>query len=253
MNTNLELGTKRDCNTGSQRQWIRGIMSLGMSYVFVRSAESVVVVTYATMGMSSVLLVLSSSLVYLGMVVAIAKLGQKHKNANVGTLSWLKEVPYSLALGIIALIVNVWLEHSDVEPKAYSLRVLVIVGTSLCLFNYLRDMSKLFRYRRGREIIDMPSRGEVESNMMYDTAGSVGWWSSLNARVRVLLVATYVLDSVIWTWLVINYRYYSHSFLGQSLWIMASLWIFLSSCWLHCANIILVAYRWAGGAGQENK
>jgi hypothetical protein len=250
MSSNLENESKRDCNVGQQKPWIRVIVSLGMSYIFVRSAESVVFLTYATMGKIGALFVLFCSVVYFG-IITIMKLGKKQGDAKARTLYWLKEAPNTLALGIIASIVMVCFEHSEVEPIAYSLRVLVIVCAFFSLYSFSGELYKLFRGRSAGQIVDRKMSGEMESNVMGTTDGTVEWWSSMNSRTRVLLVVCYLMDSVLWSWLVIYYRYLSHSFLGQSTWIMASLLIFLSSCWLHCAGVLFIAYRWVKAVGLD--
>lgn len=221
-------------------------MSLGMACMFVRSAISVMALTYASNGKVGVLLLLWCSLLYFGFVTVLEKWELIQKNASVVWLYWIKVVPASLSLGVIAIIIMVLLGNSRIAHRAYALQMLIVVCALSSVTSFSIKVFQLFRAAFGGGAIERQQLLQMGSNRAGIALGSMDGWKSMKPGAQLLFVASYILDSVLWTWLVIHYRYYSHSLLVESPWIMASLWIFLSSCWLHSVGAFLVAYRAPG-------
>ena len=207
-------------------------LSFGLTYVFVRSAVSVLALTYTSIGKIGVLFLLLCSLLYFGFVSVLAKWELVQKNAAASWLYWIKGIPGSLALGIVAMIMMVFSRHSWIVQNAYALQVLLVV---CALSSSISFLMKVFHIK------SCPKMG---LNTPGAAHGDMDGWISMNPWARVPFVASYGFDAVVWTWLVIHYRYYSHSFLLESSWIMTSLWILLASFWMHCAGVFLVACRW---------
>jgi hypothetical protein len=227
-----QLQNETSCRRPGASLPVRLALSLVVTFVCIRSAVSVVTLTYASIGRTGLILVVSCSLIYFVIVTVIAKWDRIAGNVPACYLYCIKEIPSFLALGIIAVVIEVFFGYNEIEPRAYPLRMLIIVFALFNPFSYGRFLPQSSRLRKIGKVAENKRSGESSSEVI--GARSMSEWLSTNALARSILVASYVLDSSIWTWLVIYYRYYSHSFLDQSVWVMSSLWIFLASSWVHC-------------------
>ncbi len=234
-----------DCNLGRRKPLILTIaMTLGMAgiaYINVRAAATVIALTYTSTGKGGLLFLFSWSLVYFSIMESIAKWARTQKGVTAPWLYMIGGVHDFLALGIIALIVHVFYEHSEIEPRAYPLRILLVVVALFSLLALSRNLSKLFRSTRECVIGDRQPNSTVDG------------WTIMSPALRLLLVVSHIINSTLWTWIVIYYRYFTHSFLEHSSWVMASLWIVVVSCWSCCVAVFFGAYRSVktGGAGPK--
>lgn len=240
MNISSEPDEMRDCRAKQHKPWIVGMaMQLGLTYVNVRSAIFVMALTYASAGKDGLIFVLFCSVVYSGTILAVRRWGRISADTASFWLLCINGIPGFLVLGIIALIVKVFYEQSEIEPKAYPLRVLITICALLQLFHFTEFISKSFLAWRKRGIVESQRDGEIWSDATYAHPRCTNVWKDLNELARFWLITSYVLNSVLWTWLVIYYRHYCYSFLGHSLWVMVSLWIFLASCWFGCVALFI--------------
>lgn len=216
---------------------------LGLTYVEVRAAVSVTALTYASTGRSGLRFLLSWSLVYFGICELIALWVRLRGSATVRRLYGIGVASPFLALAVIALIVKLSFNHSEMGSRAYSLRILIVASALFTLLSFSMSVSRLIRARPESGVRDRQPRDEAVDYAIGGSYGNVDQWSTMNAFERSLLVVSCVFNATVWTWLVIYYRYYVPSFLEQSsLWVMATLWIFIASWWLGCANIVIAAF-----------
>ncbi len=218
-------------------------LALGWTYVCVRAAVSVIALTYASTDREGLLFLLSGSLVYFGIYESIAIWVRLKRNAPARWLRLIEGAPDSLVLGAIALTVRLFFKHSDMESRAYPLRILLVVVALSAVLSLSRGFPKLLRATRGSGAGGRQLHSEAENDAIGIKHGSADWWSSISAFQRSLLVVSYIFNSTLWTWLVIYYRYYARSFLGQSSWVMAFLWIFVAFCWANCAGFVFGALQ----------
>lgn len=237
-----EIGPEHD--KARQKTWIPEVLlSLGLAYVFIRSAASVLAFTYASVGKPGVLFLLLCSLLYFGFVSALARWESIQKYASVCWLHWINGMPGSLILGIIAMLAFAFLHDSQIVQGAYAIRVLLIVCAMSNFSSLLRKVFRQIAAKTGRSTIDGRRSVEIGSKTTDAVLVTMDGWKSMTSAARFLLASSYVFDSVLWTWLVIHYRYYDHSFFSESSWIIASLCAFLLSCWLHSAGAFIMSFR----------
>jgi hypothetical protein len=244
MNSNLGTSAEHGSDAARRKPRILKVaMALGIAFVNVRSAVLVIALTYASTGRGGVLYLLSWSLAYFGIREAIAQWGRTGKGTTPGWLYLIDGAPDFLLLGIMALIVHVSFEHSDAEGSAYLLRILLIVATLFSLRSLSEDLSRLIRARRGTRVDGRRLDGEIGLDAIGVNQASVDGWVTMSPFERLLLVVSHALNSALWTWLVIYYRYFRDSFLRQSSWVMVALWIFVASCWLGFVAVFFGAYQ----------
>jgi hypothetical protein len=226
--------------------WVVEIpMSFVLAYVLIRGAASALVLTYASDGREGVLYLLLCSLFYFGFVWILTRWELIQKGVSASWLYLIKGAPESLCLGVIAVIAWAFMRDSEFARKAYAIGVLLILSA---ITNFISALKKLL-LRVGAWPWPDPIEGQrfIRSGVISAdaVAGGMDGLKNVNAAKPFSLAACYVLDSGLWTLLLIHYRYYSHSFLVESSWVMVSLWVFLLSCWLHSAGAFLMAYRWS--------
>lgn len=232
------------CSAQSGQSRIFAIaLLLGLTYVEVRAAVSVTALTYASTGRSGLQFLLSWSLVYFGICELIALWVRLRGSATVRRLYGIGVASPFLALAVIALIVKLSFNHSEMGSRAYSLRILIVVSALFTLLSFSMSLFKLIRARPESEVRDRQPRDEVVDCAIGGNHGNANQWSTMNAFERSLLVVTCVFNTTVWTWLVIYYRYYVPSFLEQSSWVMAVIWVFIASWWLCCASVVLAAFQ----------
>lgn len=225
-------------SSGIRRRRTQDIVKLllffGIAYVFLRSAASVIALTYAAAGKAGLLFLLSFSILYSVVIVVIETWGIEPAEQR-----WAKAaLPRYLPLGILAALVEVLFKHAAIETRTYPLRMLIIVFTLFIPFSYKRLLSESYFRGTSGESVEAPWWGEplynckrIEKTCRNELANTAGRsWS--------LLLASQVSECMIWTCFIIEYRYYRESFLGHSAWIMASLWIFLASCGVRCMALL---------------
>jgi hypothetical protein len=170
----------------------------------------------------------------------IAKWDPAEGGAPARYLYWIMEAPSYLALGIVAIVIEVFFRYTEIETRAYPLRIIIIVSALSIPLKYRRFLLPgLTRLRKEGKVGEEKWIGEATFKATGAGVRSVSDLLSMNAQARSLLVASYILESAIWTWLVIHYRYYSQSFLGQSSWVMFSLWLHLASGWAFCVGLFV--------------
>jgi hypothetical protein len=232
------------CNANQPLSWILALaIVFGMIYFYVRVAASVIALTYASTGRGGLLSLLSWSLVYFGIFESIAIWIWLHKDATARWLYLIMATPDFLALGAAALILKLFFEHSEMESRAYPLRILLIVISLFAVPSLSWVFFKLLRDRRESGGGDRQLHSEAGIDAIGSSLRNADGWSKFNRSERSLLAASYICNSTLWTWLVIYYRYYAHSFLGQSSWVMASLWIFVAYCWGRCTGFVFGALQ----------
>jgi len=232
------------CSAQSRQSRIFAIvLLLGLTYVEVRAAVSVTALTYASTGRSGLQFLLSWSLVYFGIYESFGLWVRLRGNAKVRRLYRIGVASPFLALAVIALIVQLFFNYSEMGLRAYSLRILIVVFALFALLSFSMSLPRLIRARPESEVRDRHPRDEVVDCAIGGNHGNANQWSTMNAFERSLLVVTCVFNTTVWTWLVIYYRYYVPSFLEQSSWVMAVLWVFIASWWLGCASIVLAAFQ----------
>ena len=131
--------------------------------------------------------------------------------------------------------------------RAYALQVLIVVCALLILVHLCRFVCKSFIALRTSGIVDKRRMNELWSDVIRISQPSTFSWRNMSARARFAFIATHLFNAALWTWLVIHYRYVCHLFLGQSLWIMVFLWLFLASEWF-CFGWLFLSV-WPGRAG----
>lgn len=202
-------------------------LSLLLTYVCFRSAFSVAKLTYISMGESALILVLSGSLAYFGVLLAVGKWVSRAITVTSRTAYWNGGLTY-LPLAISAMFIKIFMGHTGIESSVYPIRILLIVLLLSDLFRYKELLSDLFLELWNRDVSSAP---------VNSTHVNLNPASAMNVRQIAFLAASYVLSGVLWTWLVIQYRYFSLSFISQSSWIMANLWIFVAFGWAGCIAI----------------
>jgi hypothetical protein len=238
VNRTPELQSGYHSNSGRREPRHLGIfLSFVVICVWSRSVVSVVAFTDASKGKVGVLFLLTLSLLYFGFVTALGKWGTIQKGASKSWLYWVRGVPATLSLGIIALVVMILRGGSWIGQQAYAIQVLVVVCALSSIANFVAKVSQSFSATR---------RGQIRE-VGFGNAGNAlngnNEWKDLNPWAQSSFVVSHVLDAAIWTLLVIYYRFYSHPLLFESSWVMISLWLFLLSSWLHSAGTLLIAYR----------
>ena len=218
-------------------------LSFVVAYVDIRAAVAVAALTYASAGRGGVLSLIAWSLLYFGLRESIAKWARAREGATAAWLYLIDGAPDFLALGVLALVISVFLGHSAIESRAYPLRILLIVSTLYCLLSLSMDLRRLFEARRESGSGDRQEKSEIGYGVIGTDRGGADGWKIMGLRARLLLVASHFLNSILWTWLIIYYRYFRVSFLGESSWVMAALWIFLASCWVGCVAVPFSAYQ----------
>lgn len=224
----------KDGTTAKLQWWIiRGALSLVATFVFTRSAVSVLVLTLRSIGEQGLLVVASCSLIYFGVVITVARLSS---NESDGAIAYWGRVLPSLSLGLSALVARLFFEQAMMEPKAYPLRIVLVATAILSFYSLLGFLFKPPRLKNEDEPFHRKA-GEIE----YDPQGSgpsvTGACKSGHVRGRFPLIASYFLNSTIWTALAVRCQYFSHSFLEHSPWVMAALWLFVASCWANCVAV----------------
>ncbi len=215
------------------------VILLTVAYIFVHGAVSVMERTRDSIGYYGILILISSSLIYLAMVALVRRLGQSKKDITPCAVLWVMGAPKFLLLGIIALISKVSLERLQVERKAYALQVLIVVCALYILVYLFRFAYKSFIAWRESEIVDNQRYSELWSDVITAHQPSTIFWRDMSAWARFSFVATCLFEAALWTCLTIYYRYYCYSFLGQLSWAMVSLWLFVIFQWFGCVAVFL--------------
>lgn len=229
------------------------VMQLGWTYVVARAITSAIKFTYAPALNCRLLTVFASSLIYFGIVVASRKWGRIMKHSNTLTILWATGVPSFLVLGIITMIWSVSFEQSEMNIGAYALQVLIIVCALRTLILLCRYVYRSFKALRAPGFVDKERMNDLWSGAIRISPPNTLNWRNMSAKARFIFVATHFCNSALWTWLVIYYRYFCHSFIGQSSWTMAFLWLFLASEWFCFSGLFLTVWpRRAGGLDLTN-
>ena len=223
---------------------LRVAMSTCVIYVSARAAVSVLVLTYASVGKNGLLLLGSYSLIYLLLSIGVSKQDLTFGRQSAQWLGWTRGMPSFLVLGIIAATIRIFLGHSAVDVAAYPLRVLIVVEVPLGLLKLSNSLFGSSTARHKDAAIEEGKSHKVVVDAVGVAPRGTDSWAGMNGRARGLLVGSYSLNALLWTWMVIHYRYTGPPFLVQSFWVMLSIWIFLASSWLHCILAILSAGRW---------
>jgi len=251
MNSYLGIGAESGSGAAHRKPRILMVtMALGMTFVNVRSAVSVIALTYESTRRSGVLWLLACSLAYFGIRESIARWGRAQRDTTPGWLCLLDGVPDFFALGMIAVVVKEFYGHSKVELMAYPLRILLLVVTLFSLWSLSKDLSRLIGARRETGTGGRQPDAEIGLDTIGVSQGSVDGWTIMGPFERLLLVVSHILNSAIWTWLVIYYRYFRDSFLSQSSWVMIALWLFVAACWLGFVAVLFGAYQSTKGSGN---
>lgn len=230
---------------------VRLLLFFGITYVLLRSVASVIALTYAVAGEAGLLFVLSSSLIYSAVIVVVEKWIAGVE--PIKHLSWIKALPRYLPLGILAVFVEVLFKHTEIETRTYPLRMLIIVFALLIPFSYKRLLSESSFPGTSGELVEA-WWGEPLFNCKSVDKRCMNELADIDGRSWSLLLASQVSECVIWCYVIIEYRFYRESFLGQSVWIMASLWIFLASCGVRCLALLAGArasMRLTNSCGSE--
>jgi hypothetical protein len=245
VNPNQELKRQSGPEAGLQMRLLSGMaILLVVTYIIVRGAVSVMERTHASTGDYGLFVLISGSLIYFGIVALVRKWGSIKKDTSPRKLLWVKGAPGFLALGVIALISKVFLERSETEIRAYALRVLIVVCALHTLVHLISFVRKSSMALRERGIVDKQRISELWSYAVGAYQPSTIGWKDMSVWARFFFVSTHYFDAALWTWLVIYYRYSCHSFLGQSSWAMASLWLFVASRWFCCVGLFLCVWPW---------
>lgn len=246
MDTNRTPYVERYLRAELQRRVFFGMaMLLGWTYVVVRAMTSAIELTYASALDYRLLIVLTSSLIYFGIVVAARKLVTMMKYSNALIVLWITGVPSFLALGIIAMIWSVYFEQSEINIRAYALQILIVVCVLHALVHLCHFVCKSFMALRTPGIVDKERMNDLWSSTITTSQPNTLKWRNMSGRARSFFVATHFCNAALWTWLIIYYRFICHSFLVQSSWTMAFLWLFVASEWL-CFSWLFLSV-WPGG------
>lgn len=250
MSTNREHNVERSFKAELQRGLFFGlIMLLGWTYFVASVITSTFELTYASALDWRLLTVLTSSLIYFGIVVTTRRWGLIMKHSNASTVLWTTGVPSFLLLGIIAMIWSVSLEQSEINMEAYALQVLMAVCALQTPVYLCRYVCKSFMALRAPGFVDKERRNDLWASTMRSSQPTTMEWRNMSPRARFTFVAIHFCSAALWTWLVIYYRYICHSFLGQSSWAMAFLWLFLATEWLRSGWLFLSVWPgWVPGA-----
>jgi hypothetical protein len=231
-------------DTHRSRLVLRSGLSICLIYVSARAALSVLAITYASLGKNGLLLLGSYSLIYFSLSIGVAKLDLTFGRQSSQRLGWTRGMPSFLVLGIVAAIIRIFLGRSAVDIAAYPLQVLIVVEVPLGLLKLSNSLFGSSTARHKDAVIEEGKSHKVVVDAVGVAPRGTDSWAGMNGRARGLLVGSYSLNALLWTWMVIHYRYAGSPFLVQSFWVMLSIWIFLASSWLHCILAILSAGRW---------
>jgi hypothetical protein len=207
-------------------------LSLLLTYVCFRSAFSVARLTYASIGKPALILVLSGSLVYFGTLLAIGKWVGRAPTMASRTAYWNGGLIY-LPLAVSAVFIKIFMAHTRIESSVYPIQMLLLILLYNNVFGY---KSKFFPELWNRYI------GPTAAN---STRSQLNAAPAMNLRQITVFAMSYVFGAALWTWLVIQYRYFSPSLISQSSWVMANLWIFVVSGWASCLAVLLFVRRWS--------
>src|SRR5664280_2171400 len=126
MNTIFRARINCSDTAEQQKFWkFRLVMSLGVTYINVRSAILVLLITFASVGKGGFLIVLFCTLILSGIIVTLENWNRTENDPTDLLTNGNKTIFTFLALGITALFVKVLFEQTEIEPKAYVVRVLL--------------------------------------------------------------------------------------------------------------------------------